>query len=94
MCHHFAKAWKKPRTVTLSDRKLVRMFRNNPRTTEAQVYCELETAETPVSLSTVKHHHGLRRCLPRKKPLLQNLQAQLKFATAHMDKPNTFRRKV
>lgn len=36
----------------------------------SRLKCELETVETPTSLSTVKqvlHPHGLRDCQPRKK---------------------------
>lgn len=35
-------------------RRNVQMFKNNPGTAESQGCYELETAETPVSLSTVK----------------------------------------
>ncbi|MPV02301.1 hypothetical protein FVA96_24185 [Escherichia coli] len=46
--------------------------------------------------SRVWHLHGLRGCRARRKLLLQkrHLKARLKFAADHMDKDETFWRKV
>lgn len=68
-------------------------------TGKAQACHELKTPGIPVSLSTVTqwvlHHHVLGGWHLKNKPLLQNqdLQAWLKFAAAHMHKPNAFWRK-
>lgn len=82
-----------------AERKLVRMVKSQPRTTKKQVCDEIEADGTQVSVSTVKrvlHHHGLRGCHARRKPLLQkrHLKARLKFAADHMDKEKAFWRKV
>lgn len=60
-----------------NERKLYKMFRNNPESTKTQVCNERENAG-----------HGLRGCRPRKKPQVQNphLQPVLKFAVAHMNR--------
>lgn len=66
------------------------MLRNHPRSTEAQTCHKLENSGTPDSLSIVKQVVQNCELRPRKKPLFQNqhLQAQLKFAAAHMERPS------
>uniref|UniRef100_A0AAQ4Q0G1 Transposase Tc1-like domain-containing protein n=1 Tax=Gasterosteus aculeatus aculeatus TaxID=481459 RepID=A0AAQ4Q0G1_GASAC len=73
--------------------------KSQPRTTKKQICQEFEAAETQVLVSTVKrvlHIHGLIGYRARKKPLLQkrHLKARLIFAADHMDKDETFWRKV
>ena len=84
-----------PKLSPGSERKLVRMVRNNPKTTKKQVCGRLRDAGTTVLLSTVKrvlHRHNLRGCCARKKPLLhqRDLQARLKFASDSIDKEYQF----
>lgn len=88
---------RKLRLLSSDKRKLVRMFRKNSGTTEAQASHQLESVVTPASLSIVKQvlrRYVMTRCRPRKKPLLQNghLWAWLNFP--HVDKPNTFWKNV
>lgn len=49
-----------------------------------------------VHSQSVLHHHGLRGCREKKKPLLrmQHLKAQLKFAADHVDKEKTVWRRT
>uniref|UniRef100_A0A3Q0SHI1 Uncharacterized protein n=1 Tax=Amphilophus citrinellus TaxID=61819 RepID=A0A3Q0SHI1_AMPCI len=62
-----------------NERKLIRMFRNNPGTTNAQT-------------SRVLHHCGLRGCRPRETLLLQNRHLQARQAKRHLEKSFMVRR--
>lgn len=88
---------RKPSPAT--ERKMVRMVKNQQSTIKKQVCNELEAAGTQVSVSTVKrvlHHYGLRGCRAGRKPSLQkrHIEARLKFAADQMDEEKAFWSKV
>ena len=73
----------------ISKQLQVRMVKSHK--TKKHLCNELKAAGRQVSVSTVKcvfHHHGLRGCHARHKPLFQtqHLKARPKFAADHMDK--------
>ncbi len=78
---------------------ILRMVRDQPRTTRKNLVNDLKRAGTTVSTVTISntlHHHGLKSCSACKVPLLKpaHVQARLKFAKYPLDDPEEAWEKV
>ena len=81
------------------ERNIIRNVTTNPRTSVKDFKAHLVTMGVNVSNSTIEsclHRAGLKRCRPRKTPLLKKcpLNARLKFSKEHVEKPDKFWDKV
>lgn len=84
-----------PRGVSM----MLRMVKNQPRTTREELVNAVKRAGTTVSKATISNtlrRHGLKSCIARKVPLLKSahVQARLKFARDHLDDPEESWEKV
>ncbi|MCJ8739509.1 hypothetical protein PDJAM_G00047970 [Pangasius djambal] len=78
---------------------MLRMVKNQPRTTREELVNAVKRAGTIVSKATLSNtlrRHGLTSCIARKVPLLKSahVQARLKFARDHLDDPEESWEKV
>ncbi|MCJ8741031.1 hypothetical protein PDJAM_G00065880 [Pangasius djambal] len=88
--------WKiSPRGVSM----MLRMVKNQPRTTREELVNAVKRAGTIVSKATISNtlrRHGLKSCITRKVPLLKSahVQVHLKFARDYLDDPEESWEKV
>ena len=85
----------KPKTSPTTDRKIIREVKKNPFTTRDKLREIAEAVGTPISKATITNRlkkAGLSGRKPRKVPYHRkmHLEARLKYANEHLDKPLAF----